>query len=349
MMRITEVQVAANIIGPQLEAGYSIVQVIERMATIQPVHEDEWKKITLALKRGEPLSKNLDGLWPENIIQAIKSGEDSGRLVDVFKYVVIVMEQQQRVKSTFFQLIYPFGIIGFAFIVFLFFMAYVLPYMRKNIGIETDTAAGFISIMFWISDILSQTLPGNEIFYLSITLAGSLAMYWLLTKTTFRESVVEFCIGIPVIGRHLTYIFFGIWAHYVSLLYASGAFDLKKTLTTPINNLPRRFHESVKDMVRVASKVGVPESLNLKKIPLEDQRHHWPQHIITAFINGYDTGKMDDAMKLAAGLLMKEGFDGIIRDIVVLKTCAIVFAGFMTITPFLPYFLQMGFAYQTLI
>jgi type II secretory pathway component PulF len=343
MMDSKDVEVVAASLGNQLAAGVSIRVATKRMMTLQPKYKTQWAEISAAIDRGDELSTNLKRIWPENLVSAVTAGEFSGKMVEVFKQIEDVAQLQQKIEGTLKKLLYPFTLISAGVGVFLFFMIYVLPSLKRSLSFGGNVeSTGISQIIFDMSTFLSTSFVGNEMYCtIGVGLVVALIVVGIKSPETKRK-FVDLSMTIPHLKQSLSSLYFGIWAHYVALLDSTGMIDVENKLLMPAGMMPSSLQEGVHLAVKDIRKRGLGDSVDPEKQEEGDPRKNWPFYIGTAFIIANETGRLDQELLRVAPSMLKEGFMGIEKIIKLANIIALVIAGFFIALPLAAYYMQMG-------
>ena len=335
MHKNTSIEAAANALGNQLAAGISLREATGRMARLQPVYAEFWREVEDVLSRGGRLSQELTDVWPDGIVAAIRAGEESGTLEDVFKRTAKSLEVAAEVKKLFGKLVSPVGAFFAGLGVFMFFMVAVIPKIQSSLGGSEQ------SLVFKVSDWMHRTIMTGWPYILgTLAVAGYLLVQWFRAPGSL-DSLVEFGNKQPKLGSALRSLFFGMWAYQIAMLDAAGL-PVKQQLYLSVKTLPECYRQGVVNMAEEVEKRGIADAADPEKQTPEDPRQEWPFYIVTAFVTGHETGRLDNEIQRCAPILIDEGVRGITKVLAIADIVAKLLAAIMIGLPLMAYFSQMA-------
>lgn len=330
-----EIEAAASALGNQLAAGIKVREAVARMAKLQPKHAELWTTAAESLSRGGRLSTQLEQVWPESVVAALRAGEESDSLHAVFKRTAESMQVKAQVKKIYSKLMSPAIAFLAGFGVFCFFMVAVIPKLQASLG------GGETSMTFKLSMVMHAVVTG----YWPLLLAGLGAAGFGIAQW-FRQpgsidKLVEVGDRVPRLGEALRNLYFGMWAYQMSLLDSAGL-PVKQQLLLSVKTLPECYQEGVLLMADEVEKRGIADSCDPDKQPEDDARRLWPFYIVTAFVTAHETGGIDDEMKRCAPILIDEGVRKLVQFISVADVLAKALAAGMIGMPLTAYFTQLS-------
>lgn len=344
MMSLQQVSAAAAAIGNQVNAGIPITQVVERMARLQPSYADFWMRASTKLAGGGKLSEVIGEVWPKTMIAVIRSGEESGKIGEVFERIEETVELQLQLRGKMMGLMYPVGM-GLAGLgVFLGFMVFVLPMLAKSMGGKKST-----SFVFQFSEWLSAFVHANWLFIAIGAAVGIFVLVnWLRTEAA-HEAILNTLLGIPIIKEALRNMYFGLWARYMSMMVEAGIPTVNALkFTAPV--LPGALAESINAFAKDVgvNNKGLAEAADVDKMKPDDPRAiWWPFFISSAFIVSEQTGVIDKELNRVAPALIKDGIRSLERFIGILNVFALAVSAFLITSPLAAYYLEIFSAIRT--
>ena len=117
MMNNKDLKVSVSALDTQVRAGVPLSYVTQRMQTLQRKYAEKWSEISNRISQGELLSHNLQDFFPQQYIEAIKTGEYSGNLEKVLSKVKQNVERSEYIKKTINKLAYPLILILIGFLI----------------------------------------------------------------------------------------------------------------------------------------------------------------------------------------------------------------------------------------
>ncbi|MDM7481620.1 MAG: type II secretion system F family protein [Halomonas sp.] len=335
MFNAKDIEIAANALANQLAAGIKLREAVGRMAKLQPRHAELWYDAADGLARGTRLSQLLEDQWPEDLVAAVKAGEEANILPMVFKRIAEAMAVKSEVKKIYSKLVSP----ALAFLmgvgVFLFFMVSVIPTLSANLEGNAD------SVVNRTATFLHWAFTEHGLLIAGAVAALVAALVLWVRQPENRDTLMGLALQVPVLGQGLTLLSFGIWAKQMALL-ASAGMPIKQQLLLSRKTLPSALQDGVLLMAREVQKRGVADAADPERQAEGDPRTQWPFYISTAFLIAHETGRVDEEMQRCAPLLIEDGLKKISQFIGVADLVAKTLAAVMIGLPLVSYFMQMA-------
>ena len=335
MMSLKEIQAVASALGNQIGAGVPTLAACQRMARFQPRYAEFWDEVAGGVAAGRPLSEFIGTQWPETFVSALKAGEESGSVPAVLARIDSIIELQLEMKKLMMELAYPvgFGVLGVG--VFVFFMLQVIPALSTSLGV------GQHGMVFQLSAWMRSTVDQHAIGVI-LGLVGSVAgvVYWFSVPAN-RTKVVEFVLGIPVLGEALKTLMFSIWANYMALMAGAGIPVLDGLLMTS-KTLPTSLRSGIELLAAEAVSRGMADAADPEKQTPGDSRREWPFYVANAFLIAQETGLLDTELVRAANAMMKEGSMRLKIALKVANVAALAVSAFLIVGPVAAYYIQLG-------
>lgn len=336
-MTLQEVGESTAAIGNQIAAGVPLDQVIARMQKLQPRYRDFWMRATLSVQGGGRISTSLREVWPVSFVKAVESGEESGRLDQVFARIAKTVVLQQQLMKTVSKLYYPIGMGAAGLGVFLMYVIVVIPEWSKSLGSRTQPGA-----ITQLSIATSRFLLEN---WMPIAVMIAMAIVAVLTWAKSDEGkavITEWMLATPRVGAGLRDIYFGIWAEHMSMAVSAGVPTPQAlVLTAPV--LPMILRESIERFERDLTVLSRPmdEAADLECQASDDPRTQWwPFYIANAFIVAESTGQVDVELERVTPSLINEGTATIERFVDWASVIILVLAGVAIVSPIVIYYLE---------
>lgn len=338
MHSTVEIENASSALANQLSAGISLREAIGRMAKLQPERAELWQECSESLSRGGRLSRHLEGEWPESVVAAVRAGEESGSLEEVFRRTQESMQVSQQVRKIYSKLISPVASFLVGFGVLVFFMVLVIPKLAKTLGGgQMESQGKLFKFSMVVSDLFFQVWP---VALAAIVGGVVLGVRWLKSPENI-DKLIAVGNSRPKLGAALRNLYFGMWAYQLALLDSAGL-PAKQQLLLSVKTLPECYREGVLLMASELEKRGHADSADPDKQPEDDPRQEWPYYIATAFITAHETGRIDQEMRRCAPILIEEGLKGLTKLTVKADLVAKVAAAGMIALPLMAYFTQLA-------
>lgn len=340
-MSLKEVQLAAAALGNQTKAGLPLADATKRMRRLQKKYDAFWGEVSLGIDNGNYLSKYVDQVWPEAVVNAIKAGEQSGNLDEIFYRIETTIKIQREVNAMVMQLLYPAFFMLSGIGVFIFFMLKVIPSLTKSLGIGTQ---GFV---FELSAFLTKLLEENWLVCIVVFVVTGLMTYNWLKDADNRAKITKMLVTAPIIGEALRSLYFGIWAHYMALVSASGSIDLDDGLILTSYTLPKPLRAGLVLMANEVITRGIVVSCDPDKQPPGDPRILWPFYVSNSFLVAETTGNLEDELLRAAPAMIEEGKATLDIALKIANAIALCIAGLLIAAPVMAYYSQLAVALQS--
>ncbi len=153
-----------------------------------------WKKIS----EGRPLSSAMAEFpqyFKESHCQLVAAGEASGRLAAVMERIVGYMQESAELrKKLTAALAYPLFIVGFAFLIIIFFLTFVLPKVRGMIETMGGHMQIFAVLLVWAAKLLVYVGP---VLAVAAVIAVAFLVNWRKTEAG-RRATDSWLFRIPV-------------------------------------------------------------------------------------------------------------------------------------------------------
>ena len=247
-----------------------LVEILQTLSkqTRKPKLREVIFKINEEIEGGISLSKALathPKVFSPFYINMVKSGEASGKLVDVFIYLADYMEKEQEFKSKIKgALIYP-ALIIFVFVsVVAVIIVFVIPQLTSILQESGQELHFLTKLVIWSSDFARS----KGWIFLLVMIGLIIALFrWLKTdlgKKVFDKNVIK----IPVMGGFLRKFYLARIALNLSTLISGGlpiATSLKVTGEVVGNNVYKNIIMEAEEGV----KNGEPISVVFEQYPKE--------------------------------------------------------------------------------
>jgi type II secretory pathway component PulF len=339
-----EIEITASIIGNQLSAGIQARQIIARMSTLQKKYKNQWKKAEKKINAGDMFSESLriTELFPESILSAIEAGEQSGKLVDIFKQIEETMQLDQRVKSVVSKIFYPLGLILGGLAVFSFYMIKVLPNITKMMGDNVSSADPLSKFFLDLSSAMEYyyTNYSTEILVALGLIVGSII--FLSKNKKFRGMVSVVALSIPFLNTGLYDIYFALWGKYVAFIDSAGGIGVKEKLLIPKKVVPESLEQIIEAVAKNVEEHGLSDSVNPLKIPVDDIRHSLPFYISTAFMVAHETGRLDLQLGKVCPAMIRDGFRNVDVFFKIFNQVSLLIAATVIASPIVVYYIQLS-------
>jgi len=336
-MNLKEIASSAAALGNQIKAGIPVDQALRRLAVMQPSYAEFWTQASMASQSGRPLSDLLAEVWPNAVVSAVRAGERSGKLDEVFGRIEETIELQLSLRGALAKLAYPIGMGVAGLAVFLGFMIFVLPSLAKSLDTKSQ------SFIFELSTWMSAFAHENWVAVVVGLAVGIIALVsWLRTEAA-KSLILEILLRVPLVKDALRDMYFGLWANYMAMMFAAGI-TTTEGLTITSELLPADLKESVRVFERDLSlnnRTMSDAADPVKQPPGDPRAIWWPFYIANAFIVADQTGEVDKELLRVAPSLIKDGVKTLNQVIAVANAIALALSAFLIVSPLAAYYVEI--------
>nr|VFJ69522.1 MAG: Type II secretory pathway, component PulF [Candidatus Kentron sp. FM]VFJ70858.1 MAG: Type II secretory pathway, component PulF [Candidatus Kentron sp. FM]VFK07485.1 MAG: Type II secretory pathway, component PulF [Candidatus Kentron sp. FM] len=328
-MNFADIMTAAAALGNQLAAGIPVQDALARMPQLQRKLAHVWEPIADAVRDGSPLSHQLEDVWPENMVSAVRAAELSGSLPEVFKRIEETLAIRKRIIGLAGQLIMPFLIILGAIGASIFYMIAVIPGIGRIAGPTSMEG----NPVFRLSAIITDVYDNHWVMALLVMAATIAAIGSLLTRKEVQVWIQSQLDGIPLVNDAMRQLAFGLWANYLSAVDSAGGIDMptKLRLTAPV--LPEVYREGVLLVAEEVIRRGLRNAVDPDKQAENDPRRKWPFYITIAFLLAAEHGELAKELARATPPMLEDGFKKATLVFNIMNLLAMLIAAILIVIP----------------
>lgn len=209
-------------LSAMLSSGIPLVKSINIIINrdLSPEIKDVFSEINSLIRKGSSLSEameNLNGVFPDLMINMIKAGEASGTLDSATLRLAVLYEKEHRLNSKIKNsMAYPIALLIMTIAVMIVIFTLVLPKFFKLFeGIELPLST---RIVIAVGNIFTHHAPA----LITALIAIIILIIFILKNPSSRLKTDEFLLKVPKIGKLLKIIYTSRFANTLSSLYASG-------------------------------------------------------------------------------------------------------------------------------
>lgn len=284
-----------------MRAGILVVDSLVLLSeqTESQVLREALEDIAEETREGSPLSAGMEKypkLFPELLVQMIKTGEVSGQLEDVLERMATYYEKQYELKQKVTTaLTYPIVVASFAVIITMFLMLFIVPIfgdMFTSMGSE---------LPFITQAVLSISEFTRKFWWAFI--AGIILLLVVLTRLKKKEAYNiyfdTFILKIPIVG---SFIQKTVLARMTQTL--SSLLDSSVPILQAVEVTSEVVGNRVVEKVLLDARDSLEQGESLAK-PMED---HWvfPPLIIQMIHIGEESGALDEMLSKVADIYDRE-------------------------------------------
>jgi type IV pilus assembly protein PilC len=271
------------------------VPIVESLKTLSE-QEDKKKlrdiidNLAYEVESGTPLSRALlkhPDVFSNFFIQVVRSGEASGKLGDVFKYLADYLERdvsvRQKIKGA---LIYPAFILVTMAVVMVVLMTYVVPQITAILKDLGQTLPLVTLVVVSISNFISS------FWWLAIIIFGLLLFFvWRYIHTQDGKAVWDkLTLDFPILGKLLQKTYMMRFAETLSLLL-EGGLPLPQSLEITSDMIDNEVYRAVLNDAVKAVREGSQISVVLR------QSAYVPRLVSQMVMVGENTGRIESMLR----------------------------------------------------
>jgi len=309
-------------ISTLFEAQVSALKAFNLLAsnTENPALVKVLEAVSVDIQSGLSISGALDKhpeVFSDFYVNMVKSGEESGKLTQVFSYLADYLDRQYQLTSkTKNALIYPGFVMGVFVIVMIMMFVFIVPRLAVMIKESGQVVPVSTAIVMWVSDMLLR----YGLFILAAFIIFAIYVY-RFSKTAVGEKYLDnLKIKAPVFKNIYTKLYFSRIADNMDTMLSSGI-PIVRSIELTANVIGNRvFEDILKDSIE-AVKGGSSFSDALAK-------HPEIPPIMSGMIRvGEETGSMGSILKTLGHFYNREVNDAVDTMVSLIEPLMIVALG----------------------
>lgn len=328
-MNLKEIKASASALASNFRGHIPMDEAVRTMVAVQPKYEEYWSDVERSVVAGNPLSQSLPTIWPDALVGAVKAGEESGKMEEVFAHITKATEIQLQLRKLLMKLTYPAGIGLAGVLVFILIMVLVAPNTARSFRAQDSN--GITQLAFAMEAVFK---PYWMMILAGVAVASVLAFKWA-TSEEGKGALTEIALQVPYLGPGLRDMYFGLWAEYMAMMSAAGITTDRAILLT-VDLMPVSLRDGLVAFERDISvnNLSLEQAANVGALRADDPRQEWPLFIRRAFIVGDRAGDLDGEMQRIAPELIQQGVAKISVSIELGNVGATVLAGLLAASSF---------------
>jgi type IV pilus assembly protein PilC len=256
-------------------------------------------------------------VFSEFYVNMVKSGEESGKLTQIFSYLADYLDRQYQLTSkTKNALIYPGFVMGVFVLVMTMMFVFIVPRLGSIIKESGQAIPLSTQIVMGISDLLV-----NYGFYILGLLAALVVYFIRFAKSTSGQKVLDSLkLSLPVFKKIYSRLYLSRMADNLDTMLSSGITIIRAIELTGAVVGNKVFEEILKDTAeKVKSGSSLSDALGShKEIP----------SIMTGMIRvGEETGSLGNILKTIGKFYSREVNDAVDTLVSLIEPLMIVFLG----------------------
>lgn len=337
------------VLASLLRSGYlGASEILRETGNMIPEFRNEFgiaaKEISV---KGLSFSEALKGIYPPELIPAIRSGEESGGLDKVLQQLWEAAKIQEEVNKSLKKLITPAALIVFGILINFAFMAFLVPtvYLNMAQGVPKDFVPNpGVRFGLFLNDLVLQNWP--YILAALVVIGGLLASRF--SQYHHRKSFINWGIAQMIRIRYLGVAYanlkFGLFAKYLEIVSLAGL-DIERRISLVEPLIPKAIGKGLALFKKEMINEGLNRASSFEGRDENDPRHssiQWPPYIRIAFAQSGEEGNMSASMNAYGKVMVEDGTERLNLAIHRLNIVCLLIIGLLVAIP-------MGFLYATML
>lgn len=265
----------------------------------------------------DAMSKQPD-VFSKFFVSMVRSGEESGKLDEVFSYLASYFERSYELASKAKgALVYPAFVVVVFFSVMILMMTYVIP---KLSGILTETGQ---SLPFYTKAIMatSDFLLNYGIFILMALIAGIIALWFYFRTSAGKIAFSRFQLSVPYVGTLYRKLYLSRMMDNFETLLSAGI-SAVRTLELTADVVGNEIYKQIITGTIDAVKGGASISEGFSRY------EEMPGLVVQMIKVGEESGKLSFVLKTLANFYKKEIDNAISTLMSMIEPAMIILLGF---------------------
>jgi type IV pilus assembly protein PilC len=256
-------------------------------------------------------------IFSDFYVNMVRSGEESGKLMDVFSYLADYLDRQYRLTTkTRNALIYPGFVISIFILVMGLMFVFIIPKLSEIIKESGQDIPFYTKIVLWMSDILLR----YGIFILIIVIVGIVYLYKLTRTDTGKTYLDKMKINIPIFKNVFRKLYLSRMADNLDTMLSSGI-PIVRAIDITASVVGNSVYQNILQETSNAVKAGSLLSDALAKHP------EVPQMMSQMIKVGEETGALGKILKTVGRFYSREAEEAVDTLVTLIEPIMIVLLG----------------------
>lgn len=256
-------------------------------------------------------------IFSDFYVNMVRSGEESGKLMDVFSYLADYLDRQYRLTTkTRNALIYPGFVISIFILVMSLMFVFIIPKLSEIIKESGQDIPFYTKIVLWMSDILLR----YGIFILIIVIVGIVYLYKLTRTDNGKTYLDKMKINIPIFKNVFRKLYLSRMADNLDTMLASGI-PIVRAIDITASVVGNSVYQNILQETSNAVKAGSLLSDALSKHP------EVPQMMSQMIKVGEETGALGKILKTVGRFYSREAEEAVDTLVTLIEPIMIVLLG----------------------
>lgn len=317
-----EIVILSRQIATLFEAQVSPLRIFRLLASenANPKMQRVLTEISDDLQAGSPMSKAMSrhsDVFSPFYVSMVKSGEESGKLEQVFIYMAEYIDRTyQIISKTRGALIYPAFVISIFFAVMGLMLTLVIPSITQILIDSGQELPIYTKIVIALSDLLVNYFVYILIFFMCVGF-----FYWQFQKTEAgKRTIDEFKLSVPVFQKVYQNLLLTRICDNLSTMLTSGI-SMVQALEVTAEIVNNRVYREIMEQTLVDVKGGKSFADALSEYP------EIPGVLAQMAKVGEETGKLGEILRTLSTFYHREVNDSIDKLIGLIEPAMIVLLG----------------------
>lgn len=256
-------------------------------------------------------------IFSDFYVNMVRSGEESGKLMDVFSYLADYLDRQYRLTTkTRNALIYPGFVISIFILVMSLMFVFIIPKLSEIIKESGQDIPFYTKIVLWMSDILLR----YGIFILIFVIVGIVYLYKLTRTDNGKTYLDKMKINIPIFKNVFRKLYLSRMADNLDTMLASGI-PIVRAIDITASVVGNSVYQNILQETSNAVKAGSLLSDALSKHP------EVPQMMSQMIKVGEETGALGKILKTVGRFYSREAEEAVDTLVTLIEPIMIVLLG----------------------
>lgn len=291
----------------------------------------------LVSNKGLTFHVAVKSIFGPNELSAIRAGEESGKLFEVFDQLWESAKTQQQINKLMRGILPPFAVMFGALVISIAFFLILVPTLIRNMA---GTVRSFEPSFAVRAALQCQEWVITNASTLSVSLAlFAFVVAGLLSSPNFRESagqlLVRVCIRFEPFGIAYANLKFGFVSKYLEIVSIAGV-PADERLVIVYGLIPepiRQAFDRFKAEVIAKGLKGAASGIRDDESDPRTSLVQWPPYFRLALFQSHETGMWDEPMREYGIVLVEDGQERLEAIIKLMMRFAILGAGLLLLIP----------------
>lgn len=317
-----DIVIMSRQIATLFEAQVSALKAFTLLAgnTENPRLSNTLTRVADDLQSGVSIADSLakyPEIFSDFYVNMVRSGEESGKLMDVFSYLADYLDRQYRLTTkTRNALIYPGFVISIFILVMSLMFVFIIPKLSEIIKESGQDIPFYTKIVLWMSDILLR----YGIFILIIVIVGIVYLYKLTRTDTGKTYLDKMKINIPIFKNVFRKLYLSRMADNLDTMLSSGI-PIVRAIDITASVVGNSVYQNILQETSNAVKAGSLLSDALSKHP------EVPQMMSQMIKVGEETGALGKILKTVGRFYSREAEEAVDTLVTLIEPIMIVLLG----------------------